>query len=712
MRHHAKALPEQLSRHRSRLAGRCAPLGRVAAGAVTVLALFAMAPLSASAVLPDGRSYEMVSPAKKSGAMAGALDSNGAMYAWATDDGSGLLYGTNGAIGTTDFGAQSSAVASRSEGGWTSRSPFPRPRVVNYFAGIVYSLFPSTDLSKVAFSGVNFSAQPPQSGADVGIFLSDMGAAATNLTQPRDPSAVVATRTSTGTVQIAGGSPDLSTVYFSFSGALLAGEEARGQQVAAETAGGPGGRALGFYEYRDGQLSAAAVLPDGTLPEYGAAPAAVFKGDELGVWSSDEVHNQVSSGGSTAFFVSPDPYSVSTEPHQIYARIDGTHTVLVSRSDLLQGPAPHGAMPFAGASACSACESYIQASSDGSRVFFQSTDQLTPDAPADGTVKAYVFDLGSGTQTYLPGVADTVPPIGDGASNVKFLASAPDGSQLLFLDSAGNLASWSAAGGVSTVATIAAPPFFKFGQIQSTADGSLYVFATNGTLAGFPNPGDFYQVYRYHRDTGEVECLSCGSDAAGPSGHAFLGHNSYLGQDAETNGAPTNQPRAAHEMSADGRRVFFDTTDALVTQDTNGKRDVYQWSDGQLSLISTGKSSRPSYYLDNSSSGDDVFFATAEGLQSDDTDGSFDVYDARVGGGFAVVGQPAPCQGDGCQGSRLAVPPPPAAGTAGFVGRGNRKPHRPKAQQRRKHQQRKHQQRKHHKKASHKRASLNHGGVK
>ena len=47
-------------------------------------------------------------------------------------------------------------------------------------------------------------------------------------------------------------------------------------------------------------------------------------------------------------------------------------------------------------------------------------------------------------------------------------------------------------------------------------------------------------------------------------------------------------------------------------------------------LISSGTSPEESYYVDNSESGDDVFFVTSAGLVAQDTDGSADMYDARV----------------------------------------------------------------------------------
>ncbi len=92
--------------------------------------------------------------------------------------------------------------------------------------------------------------------------------------------------------------------------------------------------------------------------------------------------------------------------------------------------------------------------------------------------------------------------------------------------------------------------------------------------------------------------------------------------------------RLPRNLSADGQRVFFETAQGLVDADTNGKADVYMWSDGELSLISTGKSGEESEFIDASTSGDDVFFTTREQLVGVDVDDQVDVYDARVGGGI------------------------------------------------------------------------------
>jgi len=89
---------------------------------------------------------------------------------------------------------------------------------------------------------------------------------------------------------------------------------------------------------------------------------------------------------------------------------------------------------------------------------------------------------------------------------------------------------------------------------------------------------------------------------------------------------------------------------------------------GCLRLISSGRSESDSHFLDASPSGRDVFFSTDERLVRWDTDNNYDLYDARIGGGFQEPPAATPeCVGEQCQGN-LAVPPTPSTfGSGGAV---------------------------------------------
>jgi len=91
---------------------------------------------------------------------------------------------------------------------------------------------------------------------------------------------------------------------------------------------------------------------------------------------------------------------------------------------------------------------------------------------------------------------------------------------------------------------------------------------------------------------------------------------------------------------------------------------VYEWQDGKLHLISGGHGSKSSFLLDSSASGDDVFFGTTDSFDARDTDGAYDVYDARVANDGAVDTTPAQCS-ESCQGPGTPGVDQPAVATSG-----------------------------------------------
>jgi hypothetical protein len=125
-------------------------------------------------------------------------------------------------------------------------------------------------------------------------------------------------------------------------------------------------------------------------------------------------------------------------------------------------------------------------------------------------------------------------------------------------------------------------------------------------------------------------------------------------------------------LSADGTTAFFQTAQALVPEDTNGMVDVYEWHEGEISLVSDGSGAYGSEFLGASADGSNVFFATRERLSAGAIRGELSVYDARVGGGFSEPAAAAvPCSGEACRGPASAPAALIPAGTAAFSGSGN-----------------------------------------
>jgi hypothetical protein len=233
-----------------------------------------------------------------------------------------------------------------------------------------------------------------------------------------------------------------------------------------------------------------------------------------------------------------------------------------------------------------------------------------------------------------------------------------------------------------------------------SADGRTLLFRSREQLTGYDNEG-VPQLYRSRLGEG-IACVSCPPSGIAPEMQPTLGQVRFSGFGPRAIAATVS----SRNLSADGNRVFFETSEALVAEDTNGAdgcprsgtqlypscTDVYEWeapgsgsckaggpayspnNNGCLYLISRGKGEEPSLFADASASGDDVYFFTRDPLVGGDTDSIVDVYDARVGGGLAAqnpVPRP-PCEGEACK--PAATPPPPYSAPPSFSGPGNPAP--------------------------------------
>jgi hypothetical protein len=229
-----------------------------------------------------------------------------------------------------------------------------------------------------------------------------------------------------------------------------------------------------------------------------------------------------------------------------------------------------------------------------------------------------------------------------------------------------------------------------------TPDGTRLAFESERSLTRYENKeaesrkcqesetGRCREVYLYDALSGKLVCVSCDRSGARPVGPAELG-----GQEKDPEGHAFNEVSEFYlprNLSESGGRLFFQSPDALVPQDSNGRLDVYEWEEdgvggchkeeGCVLPISDVAGAYESHFVDAGPNGDDVFIATADQLVSSDTDYRADVYDVRVGGGFPVPPTSPECNnGDSC---KPPVSPQPSifgsAGSATFSGPGNATP--------------------------------------
>ncbi len=651
--------------------------------------------------LPDGRVYEQVTPAFKNGNFYDIKA--GFTFGLASSGGNSVVYPMSGPVGTASSGMVAEFASTRTPGSeWQTVSTIPRPKIQVTITDSPLTLIPSSDFKRFVFiSQAPFVDAEPQltEGAGVNIFRSeDPTVEPAWLGGPPVPSSIPGPGdASTETYMVAGASPDLETVYFSYAGTLTAQDESRLPNVAV----GFGHRQAdpwGFYEWKKGQLVSAGVLPDGQLNPFGAVPASTAGENDFARRNyvrtqAEAIDNQVSKDGSRAFFVSPDPDAstvtngercasqppCTSEPPELYVRQSdasgGKVSVLVSRSEL---PGHEGEAAADGvvsvsspARARDGAGTDIYASPDGSHAFFVSEDRLTLAAPEDNTRKEYDYNLETGTLMYIPGVSGPVAAVTD------------DGSEMLFENKTGattQLELWKDGPNGGTVTPVTQMPHSQgldLTSVHANGDGSVFVFRSNAAIpGGFNNSAESEQVYRYVVSSGAVDCVSCPPAGVDATGEARMSYNNY---DPEIKGNGGNaDPMTTIEtrgMSSDGSRVFFDTPAALVPQDTNGTRDVYEWEAGHVYLISSGNNPKESQILDSSESGGDVFFATSSELVPGDADAAPDIYDARIprpGDNPPPVA--VPCKGSVCQGPPNVPDLLGEPASASFSGAGNLAP--------------------------------------
>ncbi len=567
--------------------------------------------------LPDGRVYEQVSPADKDFTDAlGYLD-----LVQASPSGDGVTY-----YSTTPFPGVSGAstfptyLSTRGGDGWLTQGLLPEtdPGSIAHVVGL------TEDLSETI---VGTEEPALAAGATPGVVNYYIGDNAT------------------GAYRLLAHGPG----EFSFAGASADGSQILFEDTAEELV--PGVRdehgVPYLYEWDNGLTTPVGVLPGGSAPAGGAAAGP---GGPL----IEQEQGSGNIGGAAGRFYTQD--TISGDGSRVFFSDAGTGRIYVRE------PQAGKTVPV------SAGEAYWRAATpDGRFVFYTEGEGEESNL--------YRFDVESETREALTsGDADVHGTLGvsDDGGVVYFAAAGSGGSGDLYEwhDGATTLVS----SGLSETNWGVVNGDQGAGEAKSsrvTSDGMTVLFSSQSQLTGYDNAGHI-ELYLFDAAGGTLTCVSCN-----PSGVAAT-------SDAEISGGLNEigpggfEPFLTRNLSADGRRVFFTTAEALVPQDTNGQLDVYEWEGGRLYLISTGQSTSQSDFGDASADGSDVFFFTRQALVGQDQDNNTDIYDARVGGGIAAqnpAAPAAPCTGEAClaaPGAQPAFGAPSSA--AAFSGVGNLTP--------------------------------------
>ncbi len=676
-----------------------------------------------SAKLPDCRAYEQVTPTDKSGS-----DVSGSEYSvQASPSGDGIsFYALAGFPGSEGFQNLLVLLSHFSAGQWSTAGMQTPP---SYGDGSTLQAWTS-DL-RLSF------LKTRSGGSGSSLVMRDNASGAFTIIVPQGAGF--------DEFELAGASADDSKVFFAATGAVPVTSG-----PAAVYSKAPGNVYL--YDRETGELTLAGVLPDSAC---GTPPCVPAEGSEapglpgplVGPYVQDG--HPVSSGG--------DVYFTDVASKQLYLRREaaspGASTVPVSASERTDcadndpcagTPEPDPAGTFT--------PTFAGATPDGAHAFFTSEEELTDDATtATGAEDLYRFAPGAPAGHRL---TDLAP----GAEVRGVLGYSDDGSYVYFaanadLDGAGPASAGNCSGTgfgdlghtipfqgkcslylwhdgeFSFVARLDTTVMGEGGGLNSdganwrggsaeqktsrvSADGKTLLFRSQRELTGYDNQGTS-EFYRYEAGSGQIECLTCDPSGAAPTSWPELKNPSLY--HAPSSGPNfTAQPFLSRNLSADGKRFFFQTPDKLVPADVNGDvscplgylgvdpatgrgwpcLDVYEWeapgkgsctttsgayvpsNGGCIYLLSTGTGAYPSYLADVSQSGDTAFiFSRQQLVPSFDEDNLEDIYAVKVNGGLAYqhAVRPAACEGDACRGAASQPSSAPGAGTAAFEGPGDPK---------------------------------------
>jgi hypothetical protein len=336
-------------------------------------------------------------------------------------------------------------------------------------------------------------------------------------------------------------------------------------------------------------LTGALALAPGTA--FGAQAFTLLSGNGA---NTSAFFDGNSADGTRMFFETDEnvPGTGDTDnENDVYQALGGTIT-------LLTGNGAGNNLFFDGATA------------DGTRVFFETDENVPGTGDTDGLDDVYQAE--AGVITLLSGSN----PVGSGGTDASFNGMTADGTQVFFGtdenvpgsgDADGEHDVYQAQGGTITLFSGNGAGIGAFFDDVSP-DGTRVYFETEENIPGSGDTDGLFDVYQ--TQAGVITQLT-GSNPAGSGG-----------TDVFFNGA-----------SADGTRVLFSTTENIPgTGDSDGGNDIYQELGGAFTLLTGNGAATFATFEHATADGTRVFFEASENIAgTGDTDGAVDVYQASGG---------------------------------------------------------------------------------
>jgi hypothetical protein len=630
--------------------------------------------------LIDGRAWELVSPPNKHGVSLEAISLEGGAIQ-AAEDGGGIAYFAKGPIASEPVGNRSIAdtqlLSTRRADGWhTAELATPHERVAGLLAGELseYQFF-SPDLRTALVEPAGDTPLPPlapgsertpyvrhdEECAPVGetavpatcyqalVTASNVLAGAKFGGKETEPESSVFAQGSG--VEIATATPDLTHVVFTSPEDLTA-------------PGFPSGENASVYEWENGTIRLASILPNGKP----AAEEGLIS--DVGYFNLT-VRGTVSSDGDRVVFTTRNPSA------HLYIRDMG-------REETLELDAPEGGLPGGGE------PRFQMANAQGTKIFFSDTARLTANATAKAgqrdlymcevvvsgnklacVLKDLTVDHNGGEAAHVVGsilgadesgryvyfVADgalaagakhgtcvssaAIPPLPAPSvvCNLYMYDTITEETRLVAQLAGRDFGDWAGNGGEGGLSELSA---------RVSPNGRYVAFMSEQSLTGFDNldaasGARDQEVYVYDNESQKLVCASCGGSDARPRGIFDSGVFPGLVVDRPTTWkeqwlagsipgwTATSLIRAPYQSRylSNSGRLFFNSPVALVPADGNGTEDVYEYepegrgdctsalstptadfvkngvgaSGGCVGLVSSGTSADESVFFDASGQG-------------------------------------------------------------------------------------------------------------